>query len=428
VIDLKRLEDGSYFAAYEQSLRHRGGDLAPLQKVVELNGVRKQQILQIETRKSEQKKMSETIGLKKKKGESADLEMEKVQGLKNEIKQLEEVFEQTMAELNELVLHLPNKCHESVPVGESENENRVERVHGDKPELSFAPKNHFELSEALGMVDFERASKVSGARFSFLMGWGARLERALANFMLDLHTEQHGYRECLPPYLVNTESMLGTGQFPKFQDDVFHIKGFPYYLIPTAEAPMTNFYRDEILSEEDLPRRFAAYSSCFRSEAGSHGRDTKGLIRQHQFEKVELMTFVHPDESYAEHDRLTQNAEEVLKRLGLHYRVSTLCTGDISFGAAKCYDLEVWLPGEGAYREISSCSNFEDFQARRVNTRFRPKGGGKPRFVHTLNGSGLAIGRTLIAVMENYQQEDGSIRIPEVLVSYMGTERIPAPN
>ncbi len=426
MIDVKRLEDQSYYLDYRTSLQNRGGEVEQLEKVIALNTIRKQQTQEIEIRKSEQKKISEVIGQKKKAGEIADSEMAKVQTLKDEIKKLEEAFETTKTELDTLLLHLPNKCHESIPVGRDEKDNRVERSYGEVPQLSFQAKTHYELSEKLGLVDFERAAKVAGARFSFLMRYGARLERAIMNFMLDLHTEQNGYQECIPPYLVNTESMYGTGQFPKFQADVFHIKDFPYYLIPTAEAPMTNYYRDEMLLEDELPQRFAAYSSCFRSEAGSHGRDTKGLIRQHQFEKVELMTFVHPDKSYEEHDRLTSHAEEVLKRLELHYRVSTLCTGDVSFGAAKCYDLEVWLPGEGGYREISSCSNFEDFQARRVNTRFRPKGGGKPRYVHTLNGSGLAIGRTLIAVMENYQQEDGSIEIPKVLVPYMGIERIPA--
>lgn len=424
MIYIKNLEDDNYLNDYKQSLQNRGGDLSQLTEVLELNQKRKQQTHEIETKKSEQKKISQQIGEKKKKGENADVEMAAVAEYKSQIKALEEDFEKTVASLDTLLLHLPNRCHDSVPVGKSEKDNRVERAYGEVPEFSFQPKTHYEIAEALGIVDFERAAKVAGARFSFLLGAGAKLERALTNFMLDLHTEENGYKEALPPYLVNTESMYGTGQFPKFQEDVFHVKGQPYYLIPTAEAPMTNYYRGEMLSEKDLPQRFAAYSSCFRSEAGSYGRDTKGLIRQHQFEKVELMTFCHPDKSYEEHDRLTQNAEEVLKRLELHYRVSTLCTGDISFGAAKCYDLEVWLPGENDYREISSCSNFEDFQARRINCRFKPKGGGKPQYVHTLNGSGLAIGRTVIAIIENYQQEDGTIKVPSALVKYMGTEII----
>ncbi len=421
MIYIKNLEDADYLARYKTSLENRGGDISLLDKALKMNQLRKQKTLELETKKSEQKKMSELIGAKMRKGEVTDQEMREVQILKDRIKLLEDDFEQARGDLESLLAILPNKCHESVPVGRSAKDNRIERSYGEVPQFSFKAKSHTEIAEKLGIVDFERASKVAGARFSFLLHWGAKLERALANFMLDLHTETHGYKEVIPPYLVNRESMYGTGQFPKFEQDVFHIKDFPFFMIPTAEAPMTNFYRDEILDESQLPQRFAAYSSCFRSEAGSYGKDTKGLIRQHQFEKVELMTFVHPDKSYEEHEKLTSHAEEVLKRLELHYRVSTLCTGDIGFGAAKCFDIEVWLPGENDYREISSCSNFEDFQARRVNTRFRPKGGAKPQYVHTLNGSGLAIGRTVIAVMENYQQEDGSIRVPSALVKYLNT-------
>ena len=426
MIYIKNLENEDYLNRYQINLKNRGADTASLDRVLELNKSRKEQTHLIDTKKNDQKKISESIGQKKKAGEDAHAEMEAVQAIKHEVKELEDRFEATKTELDDLLMHLPNLAHESVPVGASENDNRVERDHGTAPDFSFDPKSHYELAETLGIVDFERAAKVAGARFSFLMGAGAKLERAVGSFMLDLHTEMHGYREVIPPYIVNTESMLGTGQFPKFKEDVFHIKDFPYYLIPTAEAPMTNYYRGETLNESDLPQKFTAYSSCCRSEAGSYGRDTKGLIRQHQFEKIELMTFCHPEESYAEHEKLTSHAEEVLKRLELHYRVSTLCTGDISFGAAKCFDLEVWLPGENSYREISSCSNFEDFQARRMNTRFKPKGGGKPQFVHTLNGSGLAIGRTIIAIIENYQQEDGSIKIPAALVKYMGTDVIKA--
>ncbi len=422
MIYIKNLEDSDYLSSYKTSLQNRGGDLSLLDTALKVNQLRKQKTLELETKKNEQKKMSEQIGLKMRRGDVADDEMKTVQILKDTIKVLEEDFEKTRQELDSILSVLPNKCHDSVPVGRSANDNRVERSYGEAPKFSFKPKTHTEIAEKLGIVDFERASKVAGARFSFLLHWGAKLERALSNFMLDLHTETHGYKEVIPPYLVNRESMYGTGQFPKFEQDVFHIKDFPFFLIPTAEAPMTNFFRDEMLDESQLPQRFAAYSSCFRSEAGSYGKDTKGLIRQHQFEKVELMTFVHPDKSYEEHEKLTGHAEEVLKRLELHYRVSTLCTGDISHGAAKCYDIEVWLPGENDYREISSCSNFEDYQARRVNTRFRPKGGAKPQFVHTLNGSGLAIGRTVIAVMENYQQEDGSIRVPKALIKYLNTE------
>ncbi len=424
MIYIKNLEDDAYLEQYKTSLENRGGDLSLVTEALNLNETRKSQTHEIETLKSEQKKISQKIGEKKKTGESAEDEMSAVVEYKSKIKDLEEGFEKNKEALDELLLQLPNLVHSSVPVGKNENDNRVERSHGEAPSFTFTAKPHHEIAETLGIVDFERAAKVAGARFSFLMGWGAKLERAVANFMLDLHTEQNGYREVIPPYIVNTESMYGTGQFPKFKEEVFHLENFPYYLIPTAEAPMTNYFRDEMLNEDQLPEKFAAYSSCFRSEAGSYGRDTKGLIRQHQFEKVELMTFVHPDESHEEHEKLTSHAEEVLKRLELHYRVSTLCTGDISFGAAKCYDIEVWLPGENDYREISSCSNFEDFQARRVNTRFKPKGGGKPRFVHTLNGSGLAIGRTVIAIIENYQQEDGSIKVPTALVKYLNTDII----
>jgi seryl-tRNA synthetase len=280
------------------------------------------------------------------------------------------------------------------------------------------------LGEALGILDFERASKVTGTRFSFIRGLAARLERALVQFFMDLHSGEHGYDEIIPPYMVNSRSYFGTGQFPKFVDDVFHLSGSDYHLISTAEVPVTNFYADEILPESYLPARFCALSPCFRSEAGAAGRDTRGLIRQHQFHKVELMIFAHPTESYEWHEKLTAHAEKCLELLELPYRRMLLCSGDIGFGAAKCYDLEVWLPGSEAYREISSCSNFEDFQARRANIRFRPEGGGKPQFVHTLNGSGLAVGRTLVAILENYQQEDGSIRVPEVLVRYMGTKEI----
>ena len=327
-----------------------------------------------------------------------------------------------MKELNDLLLHLPNRCHESTPVGQNEEQNKVLRVVGDKPSFSFEVKDHHDLAEEMGIIDFDRGGKVAGTRFAFLFHWAAKLERALMNFMLDLHSGEHGYREAIPPYLVNPDSMVGSGQFPKFKDDVFRIEGHPLYLIPTAETPMTSYFRDEMLSEGDLPKNFTAYSSCFRAEAGSYGRDTRGLIRQHQFQKVELMSFSHPDKSYEEHERLTHCAEEVLKRLELHYRVSQLCTGDISFGAAKCYDLEVWLPSAQTFREISSCSNFEDFQARRTNTRFRPQGGGKPQYVHTLNGSGLAVGRTLVAIIENYQQEDGTIKVPAVLRKYLGVD------
>ncbi len=424
MIYLKKLEDCQYLEKYKTDLENRdGGDMDLLNQVLKLNQRRKEQIFVIETKKNEQKKRSILLNSQKNKKESMDHNViAEIQTLKKEIKNLKNSFEETRKNLDDLLLQLPNKCHESVPPGKDERDNRIERSFGEVPSFLFKPKAHHEIAESMGIVDFNRASRVTGSRFCFLIHWGAKLERALTNFMLDLHTTEFGYREVIPPFLVNEDSLFGTGQFPKFKEDVFHIRDFPYYLIPTAEAPMTNYFRNEILKEDELPQRFAAYSSCFRSEAGSYGKDTKGLIRQHQFEKVELISFVHPDQSHEEHERLTSHAEEVLKRLELHYRVSTLCTGDMGFGAAKCYDLEVWLPGENNYREISSCSNFEDFQARRTNTRFRPGKGGKPEYVHTLNGSGLAIGRTLIAIIENYQQEDGSVRVPSILRKYLGTD------
>ncbi len=327
-------------------------------------------------------------------------------------------------ELTAALLVVPNLPHASTPVGRDETANVVVRTWGEKPVLDFAPKEHDDVGRDLGILDMKRGANVAGARFAFLMGAGAMLERALSAFMLDLHTREHGYTEVLPPFLVNAESMTGTGQLPKFRDELF-VTQDGLFLIPTAEVPVTNLHRDEILEEDALPVTYAAYSSCFRREAGSYGRDTRGIIRVHQFQKVELVKFAHPERSYDELEKLVADAEDVLRRLGLHYRVMSLCSGDIGFSAAKCYDLEVWLPGQGAYREISSCSNFEDFQARRLNVRYRDKVTKKPALLHTLNGSGLAVGRTLVAVLENYQQADGSVVVPEVLRPYCGgLERI----
>lgn len=426
MIYLKNLENPEYFSAYKESLKNRQADTAILDDILEKNQVRKKSIQEMESKKAQQNKAGEQIAIKKKNKEDASEELSQMQALSKEVKELEKSVKDIESELNELLVVLPNKCHESVPLGKGEADNAEVKKVGEPTKLSFKAKTHDELGQELGILDFERAGKVTGARFTFLLRQAAKLERALMNFMLDLHVEHHGYSETIPPYIVNSDSLYGTGNFPKFKEDVFHLENTDYYLIPTAEVPVTNLYRGEILKEEDLPQKFAAYSSCFRSEAGSYGQDTKGLIRQHQFEKVELMTFVHPDKSHEEHENLTSHAEEVLKRLELPYRVMALCTGDIGFGSAKTYDLEVWLPGQSAYREISSCSNFEDFQARRAEIRFRPQGAKKPAYVHTLNGSGLAIGRTLIAVMENYQQEDGSIKIPEVLKPYFGADRIDA--
>jgi seryl-tRNA synthetase len=344
--------------------------------------------------------------------------------LKERAKETEARLKETEAELDKILLTVPNLPHASVPDGRSSEDNPVVRTVGEKRAFAFAPKAHWDLGEALGILDFERASKISGARFAVYRGLGAKLERALATFMLDAHTAR-GYTEILPPFLVNRASMTGTGQLPKFEEDSFKTQGEPeLFLIPTAEVPVTNLHRDEILDGDALPIKYCAYTPCFRREAGTYGKDTRGLIRQHQFQKVELVKLCKPERSYEEHEALTADAEEILKRLGLPYRVVSLCAGDLGFGAAKCYDLEVWLPGQESYREISSCSNFEDFQARRAQIRFRPAAGEKPQLVHTINGSGLAVGRTVVAILENYQQADGSVVIPEALRPYMGVEVI----
>jgi len=344
--------------------------------------------------------------------------------LKEKGKDVENRLKEVEAELEKILMTVPNMPHASTPDGKSSEDNVVVRTVGEKPTFGFKPKNHWEVGEALGLLDFDPASKNSGARFAIYRGLGAKLERALISFMLDLHTSR-GYTEVLPPFLVNRASMTGTGQLPKFEEDSFKTCGEPeLFLVPTAEVPVTNLPRDEMLELEQLPIKYAAYTPCFRREAGSYGKDTRGLIRQHQFQKVELVKFSRPETSYEEHEALTNDAEEVLKRLGLHYRVVSLCAGDLGFSAAKCYDLEVWLPGQEAFREISSCSNFEDFQARRGQIRFRPGPKEKPQFVHTLNGSGLAVGRTVVAILENYQREDGSVVVPEVLRPFMGVDVI----
>lgn len=332
---------------------------------------------------------------------------------------------QIEGELNSFMLNLPNLPHPSVPHGVGAEDNVEVRRHGEPRAFRFEPKDHVEIGERLGILDLSRASKITGARFALYIGAGARLERALINFMLDLHVTKHGYTEVLPPFLANRASLIGTGNLPKFEQELFKIEDFDYFLIPTAEVPVTNIHRDEVLSESDLPVKYAAYTPCFRKEAGSYGKDVRGIVRQHQFNKVELVKFTHPDSSYDELEKLTNDAARVLDLLELPYRIMALCTGDLGFASAKTYDIEVWVPSEGRYREISSCSNFEDFQARRANLRFRPRGGGKLRFVHTLNGSGLAVGRTVVAILENFQEEDGSVTIPKVLVPYMGgVERI----
>jgi len=427
VIDIKLLEKKaengtSYYDDYKQGLINRSASTDTLDEIIKMNIKRKEMITQAETEKARQNKLSAEVGQLKREGKDASSILTEVEQLKSIVKELESQATQIDEQVYQLLLTIPNKPHASVPVGKSEHDNKVVKTVGEPKKYSFKAKEHIELGEKLNIIDFERAGKTTGARFTFLKGQAAQMERALIQFMMDLHSTQHGYTEMIPPFIVNSNSLLGTGQFPKFKEDVFHLENTDYYLIPTAEVPVTNYFNNETLNESDLPKSFCAYSPCFRSEAGSHGKDTKGLIRQHQFNKVELMTFCHPTVSYDVHEALTGHAEKILTELELPYRKSLLCTGDMGFGSTKTYDLEVWLPGQNTYREISSCSNFEDFQARRANIRFKPKDGGKPQFVHTLNGSGLAVGRTLIAIFENYQREDGSIEIPKALRGYMGNK------
>jgi len=404
----------------KEGLKKRNSSSEIVDKFLEVDEVRRQKIVLVEQMKNERNTVSEEIGRQKKAGQDAEEIVLKMRETSQKIKEVDEEIRVIEEEIKQLLLSIPNPPHESVPVGADDSANQEVRQWGTPPEFAFTPQPHWDTGEQLGILDFERAAKVTGARFVFYRGWGARLERALINFMLDVHTGEHGYVELLPPFMANRESMTGTGQLPKFVEDMFHLEQTEYYLIPTAEVPVTNYYREEILAEEQLPLYHVAYSPCFRAEAGAHGRDTRGLIRQHQFNKVEMVKFCHPATSYEELEKLTANAERILQLLELPYRVMALSTGDLGFSSAKTYDLEVWLPSAGMYREISSCSNFEDFQARRANIRFRPKGGGKPEFLHTLNGSGLAIGRTTAAILENYQEEDGSVRIPKALQPYMG--------
>jgi len=387
---------------------------------------KKRDILQaVEVLRSERNSVSKQVGELKKKKEDASALIEKMGDVAAKIKEYDETLRVTEEELSAFVMIVPNLQHESVPQGSGSEDNTVVRTWGEKPVFSFEPKQHFDLGENLNILDFARGAKITGARFTVYRGAAAQMERALVSFMLDLHAVQHGYTEVLTPFMVNADSMTGTGQLPKFKEDLFKIEGMEYYLIPTAEVPVTNIYRDEILEEEKLPIYLVAYSPCFRAEAGSYGKDTRGLIRQHQFNKVEMVKFSKPETSYDELEKLTANAEDVLEKLGIAYRTVCLCTADLGFSSAKTYDVEAWLPGQNTYREISSCSNFEDFQARRAAIRYRRKDNGKVEFVHTLNGSGLAVGRTVVAIMENYQQADGSIIIPEALRPYMrGLERI----
>ncbi len=404
----------------------RGADV-PWEDLRKLVGERRSLTAQVEELRHQLKKGSEEVGRLKREKQPADEAMAQMKALGDRIREGEESLRAAEENLACLALRIPNLPHQSVPVGKDAADNVELRRRGTAPSFAFTPKPHWDLGEALGILDFEKAARIAGARFAVLTGPGARLERALINYMLDLHTTNHAYREVLPPFMVNRAAMTGTGQLPKFEEDLFKLRDDDYFLIPTAEVPLTNLHREEILAEDRLPLRYTAYTPCFRREAGSYGKDTRGLIRQHQFNKVELVAFAKPEDSYQELERLTGAAEAVLQGLGLHYRVVTLCTGDMGFSAAKTYDLEVWLPSQQCFREISSCSNFEAFQARRADIRYRPSGGkkdSKTEFVHTLNGSGLAVGRTLVAILENYQQADGSVMIPEALRPYMGMERI----
>ena len=423
--DLRMLRDN--FDAFREQLGPRGADV-PWDRLHTLIEQRRTMASQVELLRHELKKGSDGVATLKREKQPADAAMAAMKAVGERIKTVEDELrgiEETLADLN---LRIPNLPHASVPAGKDASNNTETRRWGTPPALTTPAKSHWELGEALGILDFDRASKITGARFAVLTGAGARLERALINYMLDLHTTQHGYREVLPPLLVNRSSMTATGQLPKFEEDLFRLRDEDYFLIPTAEVPVTNLHRDEMLNESALPIRYTAYTPCFRREAGSYGKETKGLIRLHQFNKVELVAFTVPEQSYEELERLTSHAEAILQGLGLHYRVVTLCTGDMGFSAAKTYDIEVWLPSQNHYREISSCSNFEGFQARRASIRYKGapgKKGQKTEFLHTLNGSGLAVGRTLVAILENYQQPDGSVTIPEVLRHYMGgMERI----
>jgi seryl-tRNA synthetase len=407
-----------------EGLRKRRSKL-DLEQFLAIDQKRRDLLLETEELKARRNQASGEMARMKKSGENAESLLAELGIVSARIKVLDEELKGIEEQTNDWVMSIPNVPHSSVPEGVDEADNREVRSWGQKPELPFAPKEHWELGTALGGLDFETAAKITGSRFVLLKGWAAKLERALISFMLDVQTMENNYDEVMPPVIVNRESLMGTGQLPKFEEDLFHLENTSYYLIPTAEVPVTNIYRDTTLAESQLPIAHCAYTACFRSEAGSYGKDTKGMIRQHQFDKVELVRFVHPDASYDELEKLLGHAESILQKLRLHYRVVTLCAGDLGFSSAKTYDIEVWLPGQDKYREISSCSNFEDFQARRAGIRFKPADSKKSRLVHTLNGSGLAVGRTMVAILENYQQADGSVIVPEILRPYMnGLEKI----
>ena len=423
MLDIKYLRQNVEFVRRKMLERGQEMDFGPF---IAMDAKRLDILHEVELLRNERNTASKEIGEKKQRKEDASALIARMGEVSTRIRELDEGLKKTEAELNEMGMIIPNIPHESVAYGTSSEDNPIVRTWGEKKSFDFQPRPHWEIGEKTNTLDFARGAKITGARFTLYRGLGAMLERAIINFMLDLHTAEHGYTEMLPPFLANRESMTGTGQLPKFAEDLFKVEKTDYYLIPTAEVPVTNIHRDEILSEKDLPIYYVAYSPCFRAEAGSYGKDTRGLIRQHQFNKVEMVKFTTPETSYDELEKLTLNAEEVLKRLNIPYRTVSLCTADLGFSSAKTYDVEVWLPGQDTYREISSCSNFDDFQARRASIRFRREGSGKVEFVHTLNGSGLAAGRTTVAVMENYQQTDGGVLIPEALRPYMrGIDRIP---
>jgi len=424
MLDIKFIRQNTELVRKKMLERGQEMDMAPF---LNLDTRRRDILQEVEKLRNDRNTVSKEIGEKKKKKEDASEQIARMGDVSARIKSLDDELKIVEVDLNAMVMVIPNIPHESVEYGTSSEDNPLVRVWGEKPQFSFTPKPHWDIGEDLKILDFERGAKITGARFTLYMGMGAMLERAIINFMLDLHIFDHGYTEVLAPFMVNRDSMTATGQLPKFEADLFRVDQVDYFLIPTAEVPVTNIHRDEILSEKDLPIYYVSYSPCFRAEAGSYGKDTRGLIRQHQFNKVEMVKFSRPETSYDELEKLTANAEEVLQLLNIPYRTVSLCTADLGFSAAKTYDVEAWLPGQDAYREISSCSNFEDFQSRRAAIRFRKEDTGKVDFVHTLNGSGLAAGRTVVAVLENYQQADGSVLIPEALRPYMkGIDRIPA--
>ncbi len=425
MLDLNFVRDN--IPKIEQMLRNRGMNPdAVLKDFRTIDAQRRQAIQSAETVRAARNRLSVGIPKVQKAGQDASQLIADAKDMRVQIQELEKASQEYDASMSEVLVSIPNVPHESVPVGKSAEDNVEVRRWGTPPKFDFTPKPHWDLGEQLGILDLQRAVKVTGGRFAVYWDQGAKLERALANFMLDVHTKEHGYTEVLPPFLVNSDSMYGTGQLPKFADDLFRVPhgDRDLWLVPTAEVPVTNLYRDEVLDNAKLPISLTAYTPCFRSEAGSYGKDVRGIIRQHQFQKVELVKFSRPEESYEQLEKLAHDAEEILQKLGLYYRVVVLCTSDMSFSSAKTYDLEVWLPGQQLFREISSCSNFESFQARRANIRYRSEEKKKPGFVHTLNGSGLAVGRTWLAILENYQQADGSVIVPEVLRPYMGTDRI----